>query len=823
MFEEFFFSMRMDASTVLCRTLDDTILYMQGSAAVIGDFMLPLLMPDATEEERAAARPHARDLGIAFQLTNFIRDIDEDLDLNRQYIPEDICQQFGVKISLRDNDQEGLPQMIEHLFSIADNYYKSADIGIEMLPGVAGEVCRAASLMYHAIHDEIRNRKYAIYSGRAKVPFRKKLKIFSSVVSKGQIARMVSQEISARVVAKVDSLLVPCSFLFCVWLLTGTFNMPTATYAQFHLMFTIPQVVLALYLAKRWAPSTKYWTRGCAWTAVLCVVATVYSTPWDNYLVASGVWGYGGNNSGRVLGTIGYVPIEEYAFFSLETIMVAAVWLATQVVQEPPPLYTPKPWRMLGLTFMAVVFMAGCLMLKTQNGFYLGLILVWALPVLAIQWAFGADALMAQRKIWLGPLLSVWIYLCLADRWAIRNGIWSLNPNLTLPLIDILPIEEALFFLLSSMMCLWGLVLAQTTSMLEGSSFLQSLWQVYCWSQKCKPRPKTRWITTDLRPVAISLAALVSVVCLSNMSLSLQMIVLGPLCFLFGLLSLVQVAFEVKAVNQNLQSLVILCLIVYMHNICCWVLLPTVAFKIFLCMMIYRFGKGDSSTDPASLPVVDTFARGGLFLFLIRFHPSQIADCFTYLIGGQYDVMLSSMSFMNVLGTVHMFAVVLSLLYHGLKCHEGPHLAILHEIGTLIIVFWKLPPALSIVVYMTVFHGSRRLICLSRFSIIKGTDEMRQTMWRCASMALVFLASMAFFSMEDAAVDFAHMRDPRILASQLFDNRTGSKSSKLVDFSFIWLSSTTMLNIILTAKFGQTNSQSEMSMYSRRTNRPIPV
>merc|ERR1719160_2297421 len=125
----------MDLDDVLCETWEDTYLYMDGSAAVIGDWMLPVLMSASSEKERLAALPHARDLGNAFQLTNMIRDIDEDQDLDRQYIPEEICQQFGVKLSLRDNDQPRLPELIEHMFSLTDKYYESADIGIEMLPG----------------------------------------------------------------------------------------------------------------------------------------------------------------------------------------------------------------------------------------------------------------------------------------------------------------------------------------------------------------------------------------------------------------------------------------------------------------------------------------------------------------------------------------------------------------------------------------------------------------------------------------------------------------------------------------------------------------
>lgn len=84
LFERFFKSMLMDANaTNICHTMKDTLKYMEGSAAVIGDFMVPLLMNECTDEERAIALPHARDLGNAFQLTNMIRDVGEDLDLGK--------------------------------------------------------------------------------------------------------------------------------------------------------------------------------------------------------------------------------------------------------------------------------------------------------------------------------------------------------------------------------------------------------------------------------------------------------------------------------------------------------------------------------------------------------------------------------------------------------------------------------------------------------------------------------------------------------------------------------------------------------------------
>ena len=73
----------MDLTVESYATWDDLLVYVDGSAAVIGEMMLPILEPTDYD----AALPHARDLGVAFQLTNFLRDIDEDLDRGRQYIP----------------------------------------------------------------------------------------------------------------------------------------------------------------------------------------------------------------------------------------------------------------------------------------------------------------------------------------------------------------------------------------------------------------------------------------------------------------------------------------------------------------------------------------------------------------------------------------------------------------------------------------------------------------------------------------------------------------------------------------------------------------
>ena len=91
-FRRFLASMAMDLSVDRYATWDDLLEYMDGSAAVIGEMMLPILEPDDLD----AALGPARDLGLAFQLTNFLRDVAEDLDRGRVYLPQQDLARFDA-------------------------------------------------------------------------------------------------------------------------------------------------------------------------------------------------------------------------------------------------------------------------------------------------------------------------------------------------------------------------------------------------------------------------------------------------------------------------------------------------------------------------------------------------------------------------------------------------------------------------------------------------------------------------------------------------------------------------------------------------------
>lgn len=162
-FRRFLRSMTMDLTVEKYETWEDLLHYMDGSAAVIGEMMLPILEP-----HDAAAFGHARDLGNAFQLTNFLRDVNEDLDRGRVYIPQEDVRRFGVDLSRR----ECTPQFSELMkFEIARcrSLYASADNGIAMLPNRSARCIRAARVLYSRILDRIEQQQYDVFAMRASV------------------------------------------------------------------------------------------------------------------------------------------------------------------------------------------------------------------------------------------------------------------------------------------------------------------------------------------------------------------------------------------------------------------------------------------------------------------------------------------------------------------------------------------------------------------------------------------------------------------------------------------------------------------------------
>ncbi len=229
------------------------------------------------------------------------------------------------------------------------------------------------------------------------------------------------------------------------------------TYLQFHFVFILPVIALLIWQHRKLANLSQD-KIPIKWLFAIAAIALVYTTAWDNYLVYRGVWYYGLD---RVIGTIGYVPIEEYLFFLLQPILTGLFLYVLLLNRTSHHTAGPtnKP-RWTGVAVYALLTIAGVMHFKQDAGLYMGLILVWACPVLAAQWGYAGNWIWAERRLWLISTMIPTVYLWVADRVAIGLGIWHIAEEYTTGWhLFGLPIEEAVFFLVTNLLVIQGLFL----------------------------------------------------------------------------------------------------------------------------------------------------------------------------------------------------------------------------------------------------------------------------------------------------------------------------------------------------------------------------
>ena len=164
-FVDFLHSMEMDLTVTEYQTYEDLLEYVYGSAAVIGLEMVPIL---GYSDQRAFES--AKKLGIAFQLANFIRDVAEDLDRGRIYLPLQELAQFGVDRAMLER-RVLTPEIINALkFQIerVRQLQRESTAGIEFLDKESRPCIRAASELYCGIVDEVEAIGYDVFKKRAK-------------------------------------------------------------------------------------------------------------------------------------------------------------------------------------------------------------------------------------------------------------------------------------------------------------------------------------------------------------------------------------------------------------------------------------------------------------------------------------------------------------------------------------------------------------------------------------------------------------------------------------------------------------------------------
>jgi phytoene synthase len=174
-FKAFIDSMKMDLTKSRYENFDELSEYVYGSAAVIGLQMVHVLGALPGEEERALES--ASKLGIAFQLANFIRDVGEDLERGRIYLPQDELAEAGVtELMLRD--RKVTPEIITALsvqIKRVRALQSEAESGIALLSPPARPCIEAASELYCGIVDEVEAINYEIFTKRAKTSMVRRL------------------------------------------------------------------------------------------------------------------------------------------------------------------------------------------------------------------------------------------------------------------------------------------------------------------------------------------------------------------------------------------------------------------------------------------------------------------------------------------------------------------------------------------------------------------------------------------------------------------------------------------------------------------------
>ncbi|MFW9778224.1 MAG: lycopene cyclase domain-containing protein [Candidatus Heimdallarchaeota archaeon] len=196
---------------------------------------------------------------------------------------------------------------------------------------------------------------------------------------------------------------------------------------------------------------------------ILSAIALIYTTPWDNYLVATGVWFYELN---QILGIIiGFVPVEEYTFFVVQPLLVGSIVIWGLNYYQPSSKQ-PKSGSLIRSIGFLTFFLPWILsliifILDFSNGTYLALIIVWFFPPILFQLGFGADILWRHRKLVLPAILIPSLYLSVVDAYAIFNGVWTIAPATSLGILigGVLPLEELIFFFVTDILIVFGFIL----------------------------------------------------------------------------------------------------------------------------------------------------------------------------------------------------------------------------------------------------------------------------------------------------------------------------------------------------------------------------
>lgn len=491
------------------------------------------------------------------------------------------------------------------------------------------------------------------------------------------------------------------------------------TYLTFNLIFLIP--VLLVLLVLQWKHLTRV---HIAALLTLMAIALVYTTPWDNMLVRENIWSHAPE---AVIGTIGYVPLEEYMFIVVQPLIVG-LWL---LVSTKPPQHVrqqPLAPRIIGVLLALSLVPLGLILNGIEQWRYLGLIIAWVGPAFALQFAVGGGVLWQQRRrVAIGALIPA-VYLSIADRIAIGLSIWTITPATSSGMmIGGLPIEEALFFVVTSLLVVHGIVLFQWVH------------EVFNWQIRLPmPEPQTfdqdaiRMLQTHFFiPVMVLFGGLALAFALGlNIPFEMQLIPLVASAALLGLphgaldhLAPSRVTGKRLGIKVMVFFLVGYLLMVGLFLGLWWVV-PAVGFVIFILMTLLHWGQGDlhallafGTGRDASRPsrLLTLVARGSLPMLvpLVAFPADYELAAVTIVevFGGTAEQLAWAFSANLRSGVVILLGGLLSL-HISLLYLDLPKKAFWYaaaETLTLVAFFAFVPAFFAVGLYFCLWHASRHI------------------------------------------------------------------------------------------------------------------
>ncbi|MFI8686641.1 phytoene/squalene synthase family protein [Rossellomorea sp. NPDC077527] len=170
---------RMDLGERVYVKMDDVLDYSYHVASTVGLMLLPILAPGKEQY----LREDGIHLGYAMQLTNILRDIGEDLERGRLYIPQDLLVKYEYTINdlVEHRANEAFCSIWEEMAELAEDYYDKAFRTMHLYPVYSRTPVKGAALLYRAILDEVRGNHYNVFSKKHFVSRDAKEKIISSI------------------------------------------------------------------------------------------------------------------------------------------------------------------------------------------------------------------------------------------------------------------------------------------------------------------------------------------------------------------------------------------------------------------------------------------------------------------------------------------------------------------------------------------------------------------------------------------------------------------------------------------------------------------